>query len=103
MLFDPRMNRPQAIHRTTFPGFSSIGTLLVMLTVRGTFRSERAAWLSPPAPQPKTRAENCNGTELTYTDNLSAHGACIVSNHSWQPGEVAEINSMLDQIAMRGK
>ena len=26
MLLDPRMNPPQAIHRTTFPGFSSIGT-----------------------------------------------------------------------------
>ena len=49
------------------------------------------------------RAQNCNGTELTYTDNVSAHGACIVSNHSWQPGEIAEITSMLDQIAMRGK
>src|SRR6516162_5221534 len=35
MLLDPRMNPPQAIHRTTFPGFSS--------------RLERAAWLSPSA------------------------------------------------------
>ena len=49
------------------------------------------------------RAQNRNGTELTYTDNVSAHGACIVSNHPWQPGELAEITSMFDQIAMRGK
>jgi hypothetical protein len=49
------------------------------------------------------RAQNRNGTELTYTDNVSAHGACIVSNHPWQPGKLAEITSMLDQIAMRGK
>lgn len=49
------------------------------------------------------RAQNHNGNGLTYTDNVSAHGACIVSNHPWQPGELAEITSMLDQIAMRGK
>ena len=49
------------------------------------------------------RAQNRNGTELTYTDNVSPHGACIVCNHPWQPGELAEITSMFDQIAMRGK
>jgi len=49
------------------------------------------------------RAQNRNGTELTYTDNVSRHGACIVCNHPWQPGELAEITSMFDQIAMRGK
>lgn len=48
-------------------------------------------------------AEKRSGTELTYTDNVSAHGACVVSNHSWQPGEIAEITPMLNQIAMRGK
>jgi|SRR5215467_1049570 len=49
------------------------------------------------------RVQGANGAELTYTDNVSAHGACVVSNRSWQPGEVAEITSLLDQIAMRGK
>jgi len=34
------------------------------------------------------RAQNRNGTELTYTDNVSRHGACIVCNHPWQPGEL---------------
>src|SRR6266566_5436732 len=32
------------------------------------------------------RAQNRNGTELTYTDNVSPQGACIVCNHPWQPG-----------------
>lgn len=41
--------------------------------------------------------------EMTYTDNVSAHGACVVSTRSWQPGEVAEVTSLLDQIVMRGK
>jgi PilZ domain len=49
------------------------------------------------------QAQGVAGAELTYTNNVSAHGACVVSNRSWQPGEVAEITSLLDQIAMRGK
>ena len=44
-----------------------------------------------------------NGTELTYTDNVSAHGACVVSNHAWLQGEAAEVTSLLDQIALRGR
>jgi hypothetical protein len=44
-----------------------------------------------------------NGAELTYTDNVSAHGACVVTNHPWQPGEIAEVTSMLDKVTMRGK
>ncbi len=50
-----------------------------------------------------TQAQGANGAEMTYTDNVSAHGACVVSNRSWQPGEFAEVTSLLDQIAMRGK
>lgn len=44
-----------------------------------------------------------NGAELTYTNNVSAHGACVVSNHHWQPGEIAEVSSFSDQNLMRGK
>ena len=42
-------------------------------------------------------------TELTYTDNVSDHGACVVSSHPWQRGEVAEVTSLLDQISLRGR
>jgi hypothetical protein len=41
--------------------------------------------------------------ELTYTDNISAHGACVVSSRPWKPGELAEVMSLKDQIALRGK
>lgn len=41
-------------------------------------------------------AQNRNGTELTYTENVSAHGACVVSNRPWQPGEIAEVTALLD-------
>lgn len=50
-----------------------------------------------------TAAESPDETELTYTDNVSAHGAWVFSNHPWQAGEIAEVTSLLDQLAMRGK
>lgn len=49
------------------------------------------------------RAQVPNGPELTYTNNVSAHGACVVSNRPWQPGEIAELTSFPDEISMRGK
>jgi PilZ domain len=42
-------------------------------------------------------------TELTYTDNVSDHGACVVSSHPWQLGEGAEVISLLDQVSLRGR
>jgi PilZ domain len=48
-------------------------------------------------------AQSANGTELTYTDNVSAHGACVVSSRSWQPGEIAEVTSLKDETTLRGK
>jgi len=41
--------------------------------------------------------------ELTYTNNVSAHGACVVSNRQWQSGEIVNVASFPDEIAMRGK
>ena len=41
--------------------------------------------------------------ELTYTDNISAHGAYVISSRLWKPGEVAQVVSLKDQIALRGK
>ena len=51
--------------------------------------------------QPMT--QSANGTELTYTDNVSAHGACVVSSRSWQPGEIVEITSLKDETTLKGK
>jgi hypothetical protein len=47
--------------------------------------------------------QSANRTELTYTDNISAHGACVVSKRPWRPGEVAEIKSLKEQATIRGK
>lgn len=41
--------------------------------------------------------------EFTYTDNISAHGACVISSRPWKPGELAEVVSLKDQITLRGK
>jgi hypothetical protein len=46
--------------------------------------------------------QSANGTELTYTDNISAHGACVVSKRPWRPGEAAEIRSLKEQVTLRG-
>jgi len=40
--------------------------------------------------------------ESTYTDNVSAHGARVISRHSWQPGEEVLVTSVKDGTAIRG-
>src|SRR5690242_7828446 len=42
-------------------------------------------------------------TELTFTDNISAHGACVVSCQHWKPGEMAEVTSLNDKVTLVGK
>jgi hypothetical protein len=48
-------------------------------------------------------AQSAGGVEVTYTDNVSAHGACVVSSRLWQPGEVADVTSLKDEATLRGK
>jgi hypothetical protein len=50
-----------------------------------------------------TQDQPANGAEVTYTDNVSSHGARVVSNRPWQPGEVAQVTSLKDEITIRGK
>ena len=51
------------------------------------------------------RAEDhtAGGPELTYTDNISAHGACVISSREWKSGEIAEVTSLNDRITLRGR
>jgi len=44
-----------------------------------------------------------NGAELTYTENVSAHGARVISKRHWQAGEIAKVTCMKDETAIRGK
>ncbi len=43
-----------------------------------------------------------DGAELTCTDNVSAHGARVISSRPWQPGEAAQVTSLKDEITIRG-
>lgn len=49
------------------------------------------------APGPPSEKE-----ERTFTDNISAHGARVVSRSAWQPGEKVEVTSLRDGDAIRG-
>jgi hypothetical protein len=44
-----------------------------------------------------------NGAEVTYTDNISAHGARVVSRRSWQAGDLAQLTSLKDESTIRGR
>ena len=41
--------------------------------------------------------------ELTFTDNISAHGACVVSSRPWKLGELMDVTSVRDRVTLRGK
>jgi len=52
-----------------------------------------------------TRAQDqpAREPELTYTDNISAHGVRVVSGRPWQIGEVAQVISLKDETTISGK
>jgi hypothetical protein len=49
------------------------------------------------------RNQSADEAELTYTDNISAHGACVISHRSWKLGDMMEVTSLKDRTALRGK
>ena len=49
------------------------------------------------------RDQSADGAELTYTDNVSAHGARVISDHPWKTGDTATVTSLKDEVAIRGK
>jgi len=44
-----------------------------------------------------------NGDERTFTDNVSTHGARVVSRHPWQPGDQAQVTPLKEEAPIRGK
>jgi hypothetical protein len=44
-----------------------------------------------------------NGEQRTYTDNISAHGACIFSTHPWQLGDKVRVTPANEASAACGK
>jgi PilZ domain len=51
----------------------------------------------------RTHDHTAEGPEVTYTDNLSAHGACVISARPWKIGEIAEVTSLNDRITLHAK
>jgi PilZ domain len=44
-----------------------------------------------------------NGEEKTYTDNVSLHGARVVSRRPWQPGDEAQVTPVKFGTPTRAK
>src|SRR5438477_8004777 len=61
------------------------------------FRSEKRLPIAMVVNLASAQVQGATGSELTYTNNVSAHGACVVSSRQWQPGEIAEVTSFLDR------
>jgi hypothetical protein len=40
---------------------------------------------------------------VAYTDNVSAHGARVVSHRPWQTGEIIQVTSIQDENTLLGK
>ncbi len=43
------------------------------------------------------------GEERSYTDNISAHGACIFSRHPWQLGDAVRVTPVNEESTACGK
>lgn len=41
--------------------------------------------------------------ELTFTENISAHGACVVSSRPWRRWELMDVTSVKDHVTRRVK
>jgi hypothetical protein len=43
------------------------------------------------------------GEEKTYTENVSLHGARVISRHPWQPGDEAQVTPLKYGTSARAK
>ena len=66
-------------------------------------RKERRLLIAIVVRLAQGRAAPSGIEERTYTENVSAHGACVMSKHSWQTGEEAKVTSLKDGIPLCGK
>lgn len=44
-----------------------------------------------------------SGEEKTYTENVSLHGARVISRHPWQPGDEAQVTPLKYGTSTRAK
>jgi len=51
----------------------------------------------------RVRHVSSSEQELTYTDNVSAHGARVFSKSCWKPGEQAQVTAVKEKSSMCGE
>lgn len=44
-----------------------------------------------------------SAAELTYTNNVSAHGACVISCRPWKLGEMVDVTALEEEVPLHGK
>jgi len=75
------------------------------MAIKGIFsgRMEKRIPIAIVVHLTRAQSQPAREPELTYTDNVSAHGARVVSSRTWQTGEVAKVTSLKDEITISGK
>jgi PilZ domain len=51
----------------------------------------------------QAQGQPVNGSEVTYTDNISVNGARVVTSHPWQTGEIVQVTPLKEETTIRGK
>jgi hypothetical protein len=47
--------------------------------------------------------QSVNGSEVTYTDNISVSGARVITSRPWQTGEIVQLTPLKEETTIRGK
>ncbi len=93
-------NGANAVSENSAPGRSS-GNMGFTHSLEG--RKERRLLIAIVVRLAQARAAPSGIEERTYTENVSAHGACVMSKRPWQTGEEAKVTSLKDGIPLCGK
>ena len=51
----------------------------------------------------QAQGQPVNGSEVTYTDNISVNGARVVTSRPWQAGEIVQVTPLREETTIRGK
>ena len=91
----------------TSPASQSFATRLAQnfMAIKGLFsgRMEKRIPIAIIVRLTHLQDQTAKEPELTYTDNVSAHGARVVSSSPWQIGEVAQVTSLKEESTLSGK
>lgn len=49
------------------------------------------------------QSESPSTAEIAYTNNVSAHGACVISDRPWRLDEMVRVTALEDEVPLRAK